>query len=57
MAEYNIDTYITGHFFRGSDIYLNLITCKDKIVIVFIHQSYVLHWYHMYLLHTGMYRT
>ena len=28
-----------------------------EAVILEILQSYVLHWYHMYLLHTGMNRT
>ena len=31
--------------------------CKDKIVIQSILQSYVLHWYHTYLIHLGMDRT
>ena len=33
-----------------SNIDINLITCKDKIVITSKLQSYVVHWYHMYLL-------
>ena len=33
---------------------LKLTTCEDKIVIPEILQSYVLHWYHKNLLHTGM---
>ena len=28
---------------------INLITCKDHIVISSIIQSYALHWYHNYL--------
>ena len=35
-------------------IYINLITCEDKIVMILLLQSYVLHWYHTYLLHIGM---
>ena len=31
--------------------------CKDKIVIPSILQSYVVHWYHTYLLHPVMDRT
>ena len=38
----------------GSNINLNLITCYDKIVIISIFQSYILHWYHTYLLNPGM---
>ena len=32
-------------------------TCKYKIIIPFIIHSYILRWYHKYLLHTGMDRT
>ena len=40
---------------RGkSNIYLNFMTCEDKIVVPSILKGYVLHWYHTYLLHTGM---
>ena len=31
--------------------------CKDKIVILSIIQSYILYWYHKYLLQPGMDRT
>ena len=41
-------TYHKGSFSRGSNIHFKLITCKD---------SYVLHWYHTYLLHPVMDRT
>ena len=44
-------------FCGGGNIYLDLITCEDNIVIPPIIQSYVLHWYHTYLLHPGMDRT
>ena len=57
MAKYKDGTYHTGYFLGGSNIDLNLITCKDKIVIPKILQNYVLHWYHAYLLHPGMDRT
>ena len=50
-------TYHTGYFHEGSNIYLNLIMCDDKIVIPSIIQSCVLHWYHAYILHTVMDRT
>ena len=57
MAKYKYATYHTGSFRRLINIYINLITCEDKIVIPTIIQSYVLHWYHTYLLHTVMDRT
>ena len=40
-------------FCGGSNIDLNLITCKGKIVIPSKLQSYAVHWYHTYLLHPG----
>ena len=43
-----------GKFCGVSNIDLNLIACNNKIVITSILKSYVLHWYHIYLLHTGM---
>ena len=46
-----------GSLRGGSNIDFNLITCKDKIVVPSKLQSYVLHWYHMYLLHPRMDRT
>ena len=46
--------YHKGSFRGGSNIYHNHILCEDKIVIPSIIKSYVLHWYHMYTLHTGM---
>ena len=46
--------YHRGCFREGSNIDLNFITCEDKIVITEKIQSYVLHWYHTYLLHPGM---
>ena len=47
-------TYQKGYFRGISNIYLNLITCKDNIIIQPILKSYKLHWYHTYLLHPGM---
>ena len=46
-----------GYFRGGSNIDIILITYKDKIVILSKLQSYVLHWYHAYILHSGMDRT
>ena len=54
MAEYKNGTYYRGYFSRISNNDLSLMTCKNKIVIPSILQSYVLHWYHTYLLHPGM---
>ena len=47
-------TYQKDYFCGGSNENLNLITCDDMIVIKSILQSYVLHWYHTYLLHQLM---
>ena len=57
MDKYNIGTSNTSYFCEVSYIYLNLITCNDKIGIPLILQSYALYWYHAYLLHPGMNRT
>ena len=56
-SKYKDGTYQKGYFCGGSNFDLKLITCKDKIVIPSKLQSYVLHWYHTYLLHPEMYRT
>ena len=48
---------IKSFFRRGINIYLNIITCKDNIFILSKLQKYVLHWYHVYLLHPEMDRT
>ena len=50
-------TYKKVYFCGGRNIDLNIITCKDKFIITSILYSYILHCYHMYLLHPGMYRT
>ena len=52
-----MDTYHTGSFCGGNNIYLNLITCENKIFITSIIQIYVLHLYHLHLLHPVKYRT
>ena len=49
-------TYVTGCFCAIIDIYINLITCKDKVVIMLILQSYILYLYYIYLLHPGIHR-
>ena len=55
MDEYKDGTYHKGSFCGVSNIYINLIMCEDKIVIQSILKSCVLHWYHTYILHPGMY--
>ena len=57
IAKYKTGTYHKVSLHRGSNIDLKLITCKDEIFILSILQSYVLHWYRMYLLHPGIERT
>ena len=54
MANYKDGTYDKYYFCGGSNINLNFITCEDNIFIPTMIQSYVLNWYHMYLLHPGM---
>ena len=54
MAKYKYGMYDTGSFRGVSNTDLNIITCEDNIVIPLIIQSYVLHCYHTYILHTGM---
>ena len=56
-AKYKYGTYHKGSFRGGSNIDLGLITYIDNIVIPSKLKSYVLHWYHTYLLHPGMDRT
>ena len=56
-AKYKYGMYHKGYFYGGSNIDLKLITCTDKIIITPIIQSYVVHWYDMYLLHPGMDRS
>ena len=54
MAKYKYGMYHKGSFRGGSNIYLRLIMCEDRIFIPSKLQSYVLHWYRMYLLHPVM---
>ena len=49
--KYKIGTYHKVSFCGRSNIQLNLIMCKDNIIIPSILQSYILHWYHIYRLH------
>ena len=51
--KYKDGTYHKCYFLGGSNIDLS----KDKIAIPPKLQSWVLHWYHTYLLHPGMDRT
>ena len=57
IDKYEMGTYQKGSFRGGSNIYLNFITCEDNIFIPLILQSFMLHWYHTYLLHPVMDRT
>ena len=57
MDKYKYCTYNKGSFCGGSNDNLSLITCAYKIAIPSKLQSYVLHWYHTYLLNLGMNRT
>ena len=54
MDKYNMGTYNTGSFCWVINIDINLIKCRDKVVILLITQSHILYWYHIYLLHTEM---
>ena len=56
-AKYEMGTHQQCSFRGVSNIHLNLIMCKDKVVIRPILESYVLHWYHTYILHTVVDRT
>ena len=57
MAKYKDVTHNKGYFCGGSNENIKLITCKNKIVILSKIQSYVLNWYHKYLLHPVIDRT
>ena len=57
MAKYKDVMHHKGYFLGGSNIDINLLTCEDDIFIPLILKSYVLHWYHTYLLNTWMDRT
>ena len=56
-AKYEMGAHQQYSFRGGSNIHINLIMCKDKVVIRSILESYVLYWYHTYILHTVMDRT
>ena len=53
-VKYKYGRYHKGYFRGGINTGLNLIACKYKIVIMSKLQSYVVHWYHTYLLHPGI---
>ena len=57
IAKYKYGTYHKCYFCGGSNTDIKRITCNDKIVIPSKLKSYVLHWYHTYLIHPGMDRT
>ena len=57
IAKYKNGMYQQGSFRGGSNIDVKLIICKNNILIPSKLQSYLLHWYHTYLLHPGMDRT
>ena len=54
MTKYTIGTYQTVYSCGGINININLIMCKDNIVILSILQSCVLHWHHTHLLRPRM---
>ena len=57
MAKYKNGTYHKGSFCGSINIDNKLIMCEDNIFIPSKIQSFVLHWYHIYLLHPGMDKT
>ena len=57
MAKYKNHTYKKVSFTGGSNIYLERIKFKDKIIILLILKKIILYWYHTYLLHPRMDRT
>ena len=56
MAKYHKPIYKTDSFCGGSNININHRTCRVRIAIKLVIQSYTLHWHHMYLLHPGMHK-
>ena len=54
MAKYHMGKYNTGSFCEGINIDISLITYEYKVVITITIQSYVLHWYNMYMIHPRM---
>ena len=57
MSKYEDGKYHKGYFCGGSNSDPSLRRCKDKIVIPSKLQGYILHWYHIDILHPGMDRT
>ena len=57
MAKYCKHIYRNGSFHGISNINLNLIICRYQIFIPSILQSYLLHWFHKYLLRLEIDRT
>ena len=53
MAKYRTSKYKTGSFCGVGNRKINIIICEDKNTQLTL-QKYVLNWYHVYLLHTGM---
>ena len=53
-AKYEDGMYHTDSLRGGNNTDIKLITCKDKIVILSKLQSYILNWYHMYIVHPVM---
>ena len=49
MSKYEYGAYHKGCFGGGGNNYLSVITCKDKIVIPSKLQTYVLHWYKLFI--------
>ena len=54
MDKYQKYIYKTCYFCGGSNMDLNFITCADKIVILLILQTCILHWYYTYLPNQAM---
>ena len=52
--KYKDGTYHKDSFYGSSNININPIMCKDKIVILSKIQSYIFYWYHTYLFHPIM---
>ena len=54
MSKYKVVCTKNRSFRGGSNIYLNLITRENNIVIPSILQRLIFHWHHKYILHIGM---
>ena len=53
-AKYKYGTYQQDTFRWVSNIDLKIITYKNREIISSNLQSYLVHWYHTYLIHPGM---